>query len=354
MSMRFIKLLLPVVALMLAGAGCFSLGEEGTKGNDGGVWKSTDAGLNWIQAVTLPTAQGVGSLSITNVLDFVFDPQDELAIYMGTRSNGMFFSYDGGVSWMQPREEGMRTGEVGSVAIDPAQKCTIYAVKSTQLAKSEDCGRTFDIGIYDETRPKVTITDLEIDSFNTNIVWISTSEGDIIKSSDGGQTWDTKYRATSGIVKLMIGNADTRIVYASTERDGLARTDDGGDNWIDLEKTMNDFSTAKRTVNLTQSGDGSIIVSSNRYGLLRSTTRGDTWEEVPLLTAAKEVDIPVVAFDPNNNAILYYATEATFYSTIDSGTNWQARRLPTGRTPSTLVVDPTDGNVLYLGSANFD
>jgi len=351
--MRFLKIFLPVIALVLAGQGCFSLGEEST-GNDGGIWKSTDAGLNWVHSVALPTAQGVGSLAITSVMDFEMDPQDELALYIGTRSNGMFYSYDGGVSWMQPREEGMRSGQVTAVAIDPSAKCTLYAVKTTQLAKSEDCGRTFDIGIYDEARPNVTITDLAIDEFNPNVVWISTSEGDVIKSSDGGTTWDTKYRANSGIVKLMISRADTRIVYAGTDRDGLARTDDGGDNWVDLEKTMNDFSTAKRTVNLTQSGDGSIIISANRYGLLRSTTKGETWEEVPLLTAAKEVDIPVVAFDPNNNAILYYATDATFYSTVDSGTNWQARRLPTGRTPTTLVVDPTDGNVLYLGSANFD
>ncbi len=351
--MRIFKLFIPFIVLALLGAGCFDFnGAE--KANDGGVWKSTDAGLNWLQAVALPTAKGVGTLAAVNVLDFEIDPSDHLALYIGTRSNGMFFSYDGGVSWMRPWEDEMKTGDVNAIAVDPINKCTIYAAKSTRLAKTTDCSRTFDTEIYSETRPKVTITDVAVDFYDSRIVWMGTSEGDVMKSLDGGMTWDTVYRAKSDIVKILIDNSDSRIVYAATKRRGMVKTEDGGENWVDLEDAFDDFSEGKKMVTLSQDAEGKVLIASTGYGILRSTDKGNTWEKIELLTAPKEVDIPAVAIDPNDTNRIYYATSATFYSTVDGGMNWQARSLTTSRTPTMIAVDPTDGDVIYITAASFD
>ncbi|MFH1314782.1 MAG: hypothetical protein ABIH67_00115, partial [Candidatus Uhrbacteria bacterium] len=61
-----------------------------------------------------------------------------------------------------------------------------------------------------------------------------------------------------------------------------------------------------------------------------------------------------LAVDPNDTDRIYYATASTFYSTIDAGVNWQTRKLPTLRTPTSLAIDFEDGNVIYLGGAKFE
>ncbi|MFH1142867.1 MAG: hypothetical protein V1695_04085 [Candidatus Uhrbacteria bacterium] len=351
--MRYFKFFVPVLALSLLGAGCLGIG-GGTSTADGGVWKTSDAGLSWTQSVAIPTATGVGSLADTSILDFVIDPEDHLALYIATISNGMLFSYDGGVSWQQPRETALRSGQVNSLAIDSKDKCTVYAVLTNQLAKSTDCSRTFNTEVYVESRPRVTLTDVLVDWYDSNVIWLSTSEGDVIKSTNGGVNWITSARLDSKIVQMLIDNIDSRIVYVATERKGLYKTTDAGENWVDMSEGLKGYSDASHLVSITQDAKSSVLLINSEYGLLRSTDKGSTWQALELITAPKEVDILVLAVDPNDTDRIYYATASTFYSTIDAGVNWQTRKLPTLRTPTSLAIDFEDGNVIYLGGAKFE
>ena len=351
--MRYFKILLPCALLVLGGAGCLGLSGETTT-DDGAVWKSQDAGLTWIQSQALPTANGVSTIGKVNIMDIVIDPQDEEAIYIGTYSNGLLFSYDSGVSWMQPQDSSLSDGAVQAIAIDPLDKCTIYAVQSTQVSKSEDCGRTFNTELYVESRSDVTVTDVEVDWYNPENVWIGTSEGDVIKSTDAGLNWITLYRAGDDISEILLDNNDSRIVYVATERKGVHKTIDGGENWTDLSDPMDEFSKGKRVVALTQSADSTVLIASTYHGLLRTTDGAETWTALELLTAPEEVEIPDVQIDPNDNNRIYYVTETTFHSTVDAGVNWQTRKLPTTRIPTVLTVDYTDGNVVYLGAVKTD
>tara|TARA_Y100000031_G_scaffold120152_1_gene134083 strand:+ start:623 stop:1684 length:1062 start_codon:yes stop_codon:yes gene_type:complete len=347
--MRIFKLFVPFMALALMGAGCLGLGSSSTNTTDGAVWKSSDAGLNWVQSIALPTTKGVSSLASVSVVDLAMDPQDHQTIYIGTGDNGLFFTYDSGISWQQPRESSLKRGYVRAVTIDPEDKCTIYALLSTQLTKSEDCGRTFDLEVYVEGRNNVSVTALAVDWFNPNVVWLGTSDGDILKSEDAGENWDTLYRASSMINQIMIDNNDSRIVLASTSRRGIRKTTDGGENWSDLQDVLKEFDSEANQINhISQDAIGSTYVMATDYTMFRSTDKGDTWIAMDLLTGAGEVNIPVVVVDPNDTDKIYYATTGTIYSTVDAGLNWQTRKSPTSRTPSTLMVDPEDGNILYL------
>lgn len=352
-GMRVFKLFIPLLALALMGAGCFDLGGKKTT-DDGGVWKSSDAGLTWVQSVALPTTQGVGSLNQINVLTLAMDPQDRQAIYLGSRESGMFWSYDGGMSWMRPRDASLGSGQVLRIAVDPADKCTIYALRSTQLAKSTDCGRTFDPEMYVESRSGVTLTDVEVDWFNPQIVWLATSDGDILKSENGGENWTTKKRVSRPVVDLLIDNGDSRILFAATDRQFLYKSVDGGEDWDSLEEKVEKYKEANLVTDLTQDATGEVLIVSTEYGLLRTADDGETWEKIKLLTAAREVSISAVAVDPTDPDKIYYTTAATFYSTADGGTNWQTRRLTTGRTITELLIDPTNPQIMYLGGANFE
>jgi hypothetical protein len=55
--------------------------------------------------------------------------------------------------------------------------------------------------------------------------------------------------------------------------------------------------------------------------------------------------------NPKNANEIYYATPLTFYKSVDGGTKWETRKLPSTREPATLVIDPAAPNVFYLGFA---
>ncbi len=343
------------MALALMGAGCLGLGSDTTNTTDGAVWKSNDAGLNWVQSVALPTTKGVSSLASVSIVDLVMDPQDHLAIYIGTGDNGLFYTYDGGISWQQPREASLKRGYIRAVAIDPADKCTIYALLSTQLTKSEDCGRTFDLEVYVEGRSNVSVTALAVDWFNPDVVWLGTSDGDILKSEDGGDNWDTLYRASSSINQILIDAEDSRIVLAATSRRGYRKTTDGGESWVDMQETLKMIDSNANDINhISQDATGGTYIMSTDYAVFRSTDKGSTWEEMDLLTDAEEIEIPVITVDPNDTNKIYYATQGTIYSSIDGGLNWQTRKSPTTRVPTNLLVDPEDGNIMYLTGIGTD
>lgn len=334
------------------GAGCLGFGSKSSP--DGGVWKSTDAGLTFVQSTSLPTAKGVDSIASVNVLDFAFDPQDRYALYLGTRSNGMLFSYNGGQTWMQPREEELQSGSVLAVEVDPTDKCTLYAIKSTRFMKSEDCGRTWDTEMYVETRPEVYLTDIEVDFYDPQSIWMTSNDGDVWLSIDGGESWNRSVSIKGPATGVMIDNADSRIVYVSTERRGIWRTDDKGENWVDLQDNLEDRDGMDVIKDMAQDASGEVLMLATEYGLIRSTDNGDTWERLRLLTSAREVNIPVLAIDPYDPNVIYYATSATFYSSKDGGSSWQTREMPTGKTATFLAIDPENTNILYLGGATFE
>ncbi len=58
----------------------------GTRG--GGVFKTTDGGMNWRAVNT--------GLTNTDVLSLAINPQNPLVVYAGTRGGGVFKSMDGG------------------------------------------------------------------------------------------------------------------------------------------------------------------------------------------------------------------------------------------------------------------
>lgn len=344
--MKTSHIALSAALLVLAGAGC--LGGGSSQGESGGFFLSADSGKTWTQSVAMPTAAGVGTIGAANILAIEIDPTDSSALYLGTTANGMLASLDGGTSWTRPEDELARSGAVVDVEVDPRDVCTYYVAKQDRVMKTTSCGREFDAETYvmgtDED-----IVDLVIDWYSPNTIYVGTTNGDLLRSTDGGATWAALERFSDGIKAMMVSNADSRILLVGTRADGLYRSTDSGATWLQLEEAFDDYRSADKVYELAQSASGSHVYMSTKYGLFLSKDNGATWSEVPLTTAGGEVEITALAVDPNDGDNVIYGTSSTYYRSDSAGTAWTTEELPSTRAASVLLVSPDDANTVYLG-----
>ncbi len=347
------RILLAGLVLVLTGAGCLGGGGSTAKAGTGGVWGSANAGKTWVAMNTLPTASGVSTISGVDVLALERDPQNVNAIYAGTKTSGLLYSLDGGTSWQRPPEEKglelVRSGAVLDVEVDPRSVCTYFVLKADRLMKTESCGRIFDVETYVETRTDERITSLALDWYNPDNVWLGTTAGDVIRSTDGGDTWTTLQRLKDDVTAIEISNADSRVVVVGTARNSIFRSPDGGATWVELEDQFDDFKKADRVAGFAQTADGKTMVMNSDFGLLKSADSGATWTPLALVTAQGEVKIYAFSVALNDGNTIVYGTDSTFYRSTSGGSSWTTEELPTSRAASALLFAPTDANSILLG-----
>ncbi|HTM67944.1 MAG TPA: YCF48-related protein [Candidatus Binatia bacterium] len=343
-----------IAGLLLVGAGCisFNSGPSTNAASDGGVFKTANKGDQWAQKTAIPTTTGEKrSISNANVSFILQDPGDPNAIYIGTSDNGMFYSYDGGESWMQPAQ--LNRGRVPSIAVDSKDKCTIYVAVENKLLKSDDCSRTWNTTYLDSRLDKLTSA-VAVDFYNPKILWVANNAGDLLKSTDAGVSWTPVKSFQNAIMKVAMNAADSRHVYVATKTNGVWRSDDGGGTWADMSEAYKDFSGSKEYYDLAIGvSDPDTLVLASKYGLIRSTDGGNKWDAIDLLTPAGTTLIYSVAVDPKDANSLYYGTSTTFYRSPNGGANWVPKKLPSTRAATALLVDRTNPNILYLGMTRF-
>lgn len=334
--------------LALLGAGC--LGGSSSSGTDGGFFVSVDAGKTWTQSAALPAAAGVGSIANADVLSMEIDPGDPTAYYLGTNANGVLFSYDSGTTWQRTENELARGGAALAIDVDPRDVCTYYVLKTDRVMKTTTCGRMFDEQTYVESRKDESLTALVVDWYNPNVVYVTSTAGDVLRTMDGGRTWSSLYRADDKVVAFAVSNADSRVLLVGTRRHGLIRSVDGGATWTEMEDELNDkYKDADQVFAFTQTVDGDALYMSSAYGILASKDSGATWKGLSLIPASGEVDITALGVDPNNGDSLYFGTTNTLYHSIDGGANWTTSELPSTRAASAISVDPANSSRVLLG-----
>jgi len=337
--------------LLLAGFGC---GSSSSTSSDGSLWSSKDSGETWSQLAALPSASGVGSIAGVNVSSIEIDPSDESVYYMGTATNGLFYSYDYGTSWSRPENPEITNGNIIDISVDSTNICTIYALKPGELLKSNTCARDWEM-VYAENREKEELTAFALDWYDPTIMWLGTSSGEVFKSTDSGETWAVVYRIDDYVTDLLINSTDSRQVLVATAEDGVSRTADHGETWEELEDELQkNFSFSQKTYGLAQDDDGEVVIINTKYGLLRSTDFASSWEELNLLTAPGDERIYAFTVDPNDANRIFYSTESVFYATEDGGVTWRTEDLPSQRPPSDLVVHRADGTRILTGFSASD
>jgi photosystem II stability/assembly factor-like uncharacterized protein len=337
-----------VCALFLLGQGC--LGSKPAAGLDGGVYRTHDNGVQWKQLKILNLGSKLGSIADLGTVSMAVDPEDPLAVYVGTTENGLIYSLDGGESWMPAK--GLSIGRVNAIAIDPKDKCTVYAASANQIFKTTNCSRDWNRAFFDPRTDKV-FTALAIDWFNSNILYAGTSEGDLFRSDDGGSSWRVSQRVDGvRINTISIDPRDSRMVYVATNGSGVLKTKDGGATWERIVQQLQDYDSARRPSRVVLDPKvAGVVYNVSKYGLLRSDDAGATWKPLTLPTPAGSVDIKAFVIHPKDSRLLIYATDTSIVFSIDGGATWTPKKLPTTRGVSSLIYDSSADPSLYLGVA---
>lgn len=350
MVSRYVTFTAALALVLATGAGCLNFGRGSDNSSaTGGLWVSTDAGRSWGAHNVLPTAEGVNSISVVDVYSLEQDPSDASVLYLGTLEHGLFVSYDGSASWQRFEEEATKSGAILGVEVDPRNVCTFYVLKKDRLLKTTTCGREFDTQAYVETRSDAILKAMALDWYNPNVIWLGTSEGDVLKSSDGAKTWATNYRTKGDIVDIEVSNADSRVILVATSRRGLYRSADSGTTWVSFAEQLENFKNGENVFDFAQTADGKTLLMSSEYGILKSTDNGSTWASVPLVTASGEVTVRAIDVAPENGDVMYYGTGSTFYRSTSGGSAWSTADLPSTRGASVIHVDAADATNIFLG-----
>jgi len=347
---KFIALFL---AVGLAASGCAISVKTSGGGLDGAVYKTADKGETWAQKSLVLTVSGQSkTIKTLDGSSLAVDPSDNKAVYYGTVENGLWYTYDGGESWQAAKTLGAVT--IKAIAVDSADKCNIYVAVDNKVIKSVDCARTWQQAYYDND-PKVAVTDIAIDAYNSANVYISTTRGEVIKSFDRGSNWRTMGRFDNDVLRVAVSSHDSRIIFAGTSKKAIFRSLNGGETWQDLSAGLKDFQDSYkfRDLVLPKSEKGLVLLAT-RYGLLKSKDNGDTWEAINLITPEKDAVINALAASPKNSAEIYYVTNTTFYRSGDGGNTWTTKKLPSTRAGWNLAIDPVDTSVVYLTVRTLD
>ncbi|HRH65419.1 MAG TPA: T9SS type A sorting domain-containing protein [Bacteroidia bacterium] len=214
-----------------------------TNGSGGGIWKTTDAGLNWTQ-------QGGGSIfdanSFPNVVHF-WDADNGFA--MGDPNPSDFEIYttsDGGTTWIPVPGANIPpalNGEYGIVGHYNVHGDTIWFDTNVgRVFRSIDRGQNWTVASTGLTIPANNAMDI---CFYNNLdglarVYNGTTGANTMKvTHDGGDTWTTAVPVGNFFgsdVKWVPGTQSTLVsTGAATGFIGSSYSADGGLNWVDME-----------------------------------------------------------------------------------------------------------------------
>lgn len=317
-------------------------------GADGGVFRTTNAGVTFEAQFTDQAVYSVGALEIA--------PADHNVLWLGSGEgdprnsasfgNGVYRSTDGGTTWKHLGLVG--TERIKRIAVDPRDPDVAYvcamghawgANEERGVYRTTDGGTTWQKVLYLDQ--DTGCSDLAMDAANPRMLyagmwtfrrraWHFTDGGGrtaLYRTTDGGASWT---RLTNGLPKgpmARIGVATSRshppTVYLVTETPDegtLFRSDDRGASW----RMVND----NRQINfrpfyysdLRVDPNDPEVVYSLSGGLYKSTDGGRTFQSIG---RGVHGDHQALWIDPMNSQRVLSGSDGGYQVSNDGGRTWE-------------------------------
>ena len=294
-------------------------------GNDGGVYESTN-GTVWAKKYNLPISQFYAS---------AIDYQLPSRLYGGLQDNGCVGTKTGALS-----EYLYMNGGDGFVCqVDYTNSNIIYMESQFGgLVKSIDGGATnmqFTTGFAEAGVRTNWCTPFIIDPIDPQTLYVgsyklytrnaaSTSwtaiSGDLTRGVNGRLGTITAISA-----EVSPTNSASRYIYVATDDAKLSVSTDGGTTWTDRtgslpRRYMTDVLADKRNANIAYVTLSGYNLDEKTPRIFRTTDAGLTWTDI----SSALVDAPVnsIIIDYDFSSVLYVGTDVGVFYTTNGGTSW--------------------------------
>ncbi len=322
--------------------------------NDGGVWKTTDAGRTWKPIFDDQPTGSIGDIAVA--------PSNPNVLYVGSgeglqrpdlsTGDGMYRSNDAGLTWTHL---GLREGQqIASIAVDPKDENRLFVAvlghpygpnEERGIYRSTNGGQTFERVLY--KGEDTGAFQVEFDPKNNNVLYADLwagrqgpwengawqgKESGLFKSTDGGSTWK---KLTNGLptveqglgrIGFAISPSDPKRVYATVDANtkfaGIYSSNDGGDSWAYMNSDPriwgrgSDFAELKVHPN-----DPNTIFVAN-VASYRSDDGGKTFTSFK--GAPGGDDYHRIWINPNSPGIMMIASDQGATITVNGGQSWSS------------------------------
>jgi photosystem II stability/assembly factor-like uncharacterized protein len=189
-------------------------------GHDIGIMKSTDGGKSWTSLIKgLPEHPDVHAMTSNSN-----NPNE---VYVWVVGAGLFKSPDGGKSWslISP---GLAKINVFSLAVHPQNSETLYAGTGAGFLVTRNGGFTWKP--IKEKSPEKPLFSLLIDPENPKVIFGGTQQG-MLKTTDEGLTWSSVKGIQGDVIALTRHPIESRKIYGLTAKGVIIKSQDGGNTW---------------------------------------------------------------------------------------------------------------------------
>ena len=273
-------------------------------GKSGTVWKSVDAGQSFVQLKSQTKAD----------LNSVAARGQQVSI--GGQAGSVLTSSNGGSSWT-----------VSKNAEQLALLSVAYNSSNQAYLSGEDCSITDNTGSL-----KTTVTppdDLLAISFSGNTGVAVGEKGKIIRSSDGGNSWQMVSEVKAPVLQAS-QQVDSEVGYAVGEQGAILKTEDAGAHWqaVATGKVADLYG-----VHFSSASMGVVV---GAQGMMLRTTDGKSFSQVNTGTSQTLRDV-------HSSAGLWLAVgDGGVILSSSNGSSWQSRSSGTAANlKAVYVIDET-------------
>ena len=324
----------------------------------GGVWKTTDGGINW-ESISDGSVFGTGSVGAIAVAD-----SDPNTIYVGmgespirgnvSHGDGVYKSIDAGKTWKRIGLEDTR--QISRIRIHPKNPDLVYVAalghvwgpnEQRGVFRSKDGGKTWE-KIMNRGN-KAGAIDLILDPTNPNTLyagfwevyrkpWTLESGGPgsgIFKSTDGGDTW-TELTRNAGMPKGTIGKVGIAVSPANPERvwalveaeeGGVFRSDNGGTTWTKVNEERRLRQRAWYYTRIYADPKSADTVYVLNTGFYRSNDGGRTYSNIQV----PHGDNHDLWIAPDNPDRMIQSNDGGANVSFNGGRSWTEQDQPTAQ-----------------------
>jgi len=245
------------------------LGETLFAATDGGVYRSTDSGMNWVSVNNGLIYNEYQGIPDTAVLCFAVDKN---TLFVGTWGDGVYHSTNLGNNWISSGiDSGTNNYNIFNIAVNNKY---LFIAPYNYLFRSTDYGVHWNTVFHGLASNRVNALVISGNYLYAATGLPDTLSDGVYRSADNGLSWTALNNGLPHGIAFWHLSVNGNNLFVGSEGRGIYRSTDNGVNWVEVNSGItNDTITSILVINDT-------VFAGTFNGLFRSTNNGTTWVQV--------------------------------------------------------------------------